>query len=341
MLVKPFLAITLLSSIILVAFSGCDTRFKPESVLSGYVTDLNRSQSLSIPSLAIVMPMSLPALRDRQKVLSTFDIGLLDFLSLQYCDVGMLAGKKNSILGKVMPDSQRFLYELDIIRAIESCDITDVNLAKELGRMAQQKRLELPVAFGNALFNGAEGKAFFSLSNGFLPLDYSSADQQALLGALHRLVDIGTDLSDLPKVDTAIFEGDLKTLMDSEYAGRLLYTLAQITRYLTSVSNEVGGLDSASCGPSMTYIKHQFDVHYVNIIQPYMGRINHSAYQVLPLLNQLAELSAPLSSEISVFLNQFSLTKSGSEWMRYQQSSQSHAKNWSRSFDLCAISLKG
>ena len=67
----------LLSSIILVAFSGCDTRFKPETVLSGYVTDLARSESLSIPSQAIVMPMNLPALRDRQKVLSTFDIGLI------------------------------------------------------------------------------------------------------------------------------------------------------------------------------------------------------------------------------------------------------------------------
>ena len=341
MLVKPFLSVILLSGIILVALSGCDTRFKPEAVLLEYVTDLNRSQSLSISSSAMVMPLNLPALRDRQKALSTFDIGLLDFLSLQYCDVGVVAGKKNSILGKVMPDSQRFLYELDIIRAIESCDITDASLAKELGLMAQQKRFELPVAFGNALFNGAEGKAFFSLSNGFLPLDYSSADQQALLSALHRLLDIGKNLSDLPKVDADVFEGDLKTLMDSEYAGKLLYTLAQVTRYLASVSNEVSELDSTSCGPSMTYLKRQFEANYINIIQPYMGRINHSAYQVLPLLNQLTELSAPLSSDMLAFLNQFSLTESSSEWRRYQQTSQSHAKNWSPLCGLFSISHTG
>lgn len=341
MLVKPFFSVILLSGIILVALSGCDSRFKPETILSGYVTDLNRSQSLSIYSPAIVMPMSLPSLRDRQKMLSTFDIGLLDFLSLQYCDIGMVAGKKNSILGKVMPDSQRFLYELDIIRAIESCDIKNVNLAKELSLMAQKKRLELPVAFGNALFNGAEGKAFFSVSNGFIPLDFSSADQQALLSALHRLVDIGKGLSDLPKVEADVFEGDLKILMDSEYAGRLLYTLSQMTRYLTSVSNAVSELDDVPCGPSMIYLKRQFEVHYVNIIQPYMGRINHDAYQFLPLLNQLAELSVPLSSDMSVFLNQFSLVKPGSEWLRYQQASQSHARNWSRMFELCSIPLKG
>ena len=118
----------LLSGIILVGLSGCDTRFKPDAVLSQYVSDLNRSQLISISVPAILMPNGLPALRDRQTPLSTFDIGLLDFLSLQRCDVGIVAGRKNSILGKVMPDSQRFLYELDIIRAIESCYISDKEL---------------------------------------------------------------------------------------------------------------------------------------------------------------------------------------------------------------------
>jgi len=341
MLVKPFLSMILLSGIILVGLSGCDTRFKPETVLAQYVTDLNRSQLISISSPAIVMPSNLPALRDRQQVLSTFDIGLLDFLSLQQCDVGIVAGRKNSILGKVMPDSQRFLYELDIIRAIESCDIADEALAKELRLVAEKKRVELPIAFGNALFNGAESKAFFSLSNGFLALDFSSADQQALLSSLNRLLEIGENLNTLPNLDGRVFEGDLKTLMNSEYAGKLLYTLVQVTRYLVSVSKAVGELDGASCGSSMVYLNQQFKAHYIKVIQPYMGRINHSAYQVLPLLNRLAELSAPLNSEMSAFLNQFSLKKLGSEWLSYQRASQSHAKNWSRLFEVCSISLKG
>lgn len=330
----------LLSGIILVGVSACDTRFKAEAVLSQYVMDLNRSQFLSIDSPAIVMPISLPALRDRRQYLSVFDIGLLDFLSLQQCDVGIVAGRKNSVLGKVMPDSQRFLYELDIIRAIESCDIDDEALANNLQSVAQKKRLELPIAFGNAVFNGEESKEFFSLSNGFFPLNDKSENQQELLSALNRLVDIGERLADLPNVDGEVFENDLRILMNSEYAGKLLYSLAQLTNYLSFVSEQVDALDKSVCGAPMTYLKQQFDIHYVEKIQPYMGRLNRSAYQILPLLNRLAELSSSFTFDMARFLNQFSLEDIGSEWHSYQRASQIHAQKWSALFGSCSISLR-
>lgn len=326
--------------IILVVVSGCDTRFKVEAVLSEYMADLNRSQSVSISSPAIVMPKSFPSPRYRQQTLSQFDIGLLDFLSLQQCDVGAVAGRKNSILGKVMPDSQRFLYELDIIRAIESCDINNDSLSEELHQVALTKRAELPKAFGNALFNGAESDAFFSLSNGFLPLNYSTAEQQELLNSLNRLVVIGDNLQNLPLVDAGTFEEDLKVLMDSEYAGRLLYSLARIRDYLDLVASNVRELNSDVCGAPMTFLKQQFEMHYVKKIQPYMGRINRGVYQVLPLLNQLFEISQPLSVEMIVFSRQFSLQQQDGEWQRYQLASQHHAKEWSALFERCSISVR-
>ncbi|QUX94675.1 DUF3080 domain-containing protein [Marinomonas sp. CT5] len=339
MLIKPYLSVILLSGIILAVVSGCDTRFKAESVLNNYVTDLNRSQYLSISSPARLMPQSLPLARDRRQTLSEFDIGLLDFLSLQQCDVGIVAGRKNSILGKVMPDSQRFLYELDIIRAIESCEIQDEKLSEKLKKVARKKRLELPMAYGNALFSGSESDAFFSLSNGFLPLDFSTVKQQSLLSSLNRFVEIGENLENLPIVDANIFEEDLKVLMNSEYAGRLLYSLSRISEYLALVANSVGKLNKTVCGPPMVYLKQQFDMSYVKVIQPYMGRINASAYQILPLLNRIAELSAPLSYKMNVFLKQFSLTDPSSKWKHYQQMSQRHAKAWSAFFGECSVPI--
>jgi hypothetical protein len=321
--------------------SGCDTRFQAEDVLSQYVADLNRSQFMSVSSPAIVMPASLPSSRHRQQSLTQFDIGLLDFLSLQQCDVGIVAGRKNSILGKVMPDSQRFLYELDIIRAIESCDIKNESLSKELHLIAQQKRRELPMAFGNALFNGAESGVFFSLSNGFLPLNYSTAEQQELLNALNRLVVVGENLEDLPLVDANVFEGDLKILMDSEYAGRLLYSLVRVSSYLDLVASEIKTLGDDICGAPMVYLKQQFEVHYVKVIQPYMGRINRGAYQVLPLLNRLFSVSEPLSRDMHDFSDQFSLKESDSVWQRYQWASQNHARQWSALLTKCSVSIGG
>jgi len=84
--------------------------------------------------------------------------------------------------------------------------------------LAQTKRL-VPVAFGNALFNGAEGKHFLvgRMVFFFYPLTFLRR-QQALLGALHRLVILEKGLSDFTKVDTkgGIFEGDLKILNGRE-----------------------------------------------------------------------------------------------------------------------------
>lgn len=307
--------------------------------MSQYISDLNRSQFLVIESPVLVMPERLPAKRVRQQRLSSFDIGLLDFLSLQKCDVGAVAGKKNSILGKVMPDSQRFLYELDIIRAIESCEIADEELAKSLRNVAQQKRLELPIAFGNAIFQGEESDAFFSLSNGFLPLNFSTEHHQDLIDALNRLIVIGHNLDALPAVDGSVFENDLKILLESEYAGRLLYSLSRITHYLNSVSDNVAVLEDEVCGPPMAYLTEQFERHYIFTLQPYMGRINSSAYAVLPLLNQLAKLGK-VSNETGAFMQQFSLTNmDNSLWLKYQAASQKHAEQWSRILRLCNIAI--
>lgn len=339
MRIKLHLSMLLLFCVVLLGVTGCDSRFKAEVTLTKYVTDLSRSQFFSLSAPAPVMPMGLPSLRDRQQTLTQFDIGLLDFLSLQQCDVGAVAGRKNSILGKVMPDSQRFLYELDIIRAIESCDIKSDDLSEELQLVAKTKQLELPKAFSNAIFNGAESDAFFSLSNGYLPLDYSTAQQQDLLDALSRLVVIGEALPRLPIVDGEQFEEDLKILMNSEFAGKLLYSLVQITANLNAVANQVGSLEGV-CGAPLTYLKQQFEVNYVETIQPYMGRIQGGAYQVLPLLNKLINLTAPHSDAMSAFLAQFSLTTSDSVWAEYQQASQWHAKSWNNLFSACSVTIR-
>lgn len=335
---KLCLSILFLFSVTLFGVAGCDSRFKAETLLSKYVSDLSRSQYFSTTEPKVLMPAHFPSLRARQQALTEFDMGLLDFLSLQQCDVGSVAGRRNSILGRVMPDSQRFLYELDIIRAIESCDISNETLASDLGLVAQTKKLELSKAFSNAIFNGAESEAFFSLSNGYLSLDSSTAQQQDLVDALSRLVLVGENLSSLPIVNSKQFEEDLRVLMTSEFAGKLLFSLTQLTTHLNIVSNGVSALNQV-CGAPLTYLKQQFEVNYVTVIQPYMGRINSSAYQVLPSLNRLVHLTAPHSVEMATFLGQFSLTDPTSVWGKYQSASQQHAKSWSELFSECSVSV--
>ncbi|SBS27914.1 hypothetical protein MSP8887_00962 [Marinomonas spartinae] len=320
---------------------GCDTRYKPEQVLSDYATSLSRSAYLDVSVPNPVMPKLYPSVQARTMVLTHFDVSLLDFLSLQHCNLGLLVGERNSVLGRVMLSSQRFLYEVKITRALETCPIENQSLAEKLAPIAQQKHKELPQAFINAVFNGDEAKSFFSFSNGFVPMGYTAANYQSLQSALGDILVIGQHVLELPHIDSNAFEQDLKTMADSEYGGKLLYSVLQITRYLNAVSESIESLPSSVCGPPVTFLKQQFEHHYVKLIQPYMARLNASAYPVLSQLHQLAMVGAPLPTALANYLEQFSLQDKHSVWGRYQAASRRHAMAWSRLFQRCGVSLKG
>ena len=100
-------------------------------------------------------------------------------------------------------------------------------------------------------------------------------------------------------------------------------------------------LDDDICGAPMTYLKQQFEVHYVKVIQPYMGRINRGVYQTLPFLNRLFEISEPLSHDMRIFSRQFSLQELDSDWQRYQRASKNHARQWSILLTKCSVSIGG
>ncbi|REG84898.1 DUF3080 family protein [Marinomonas pollencensis] len=304
-----------------------------------YVDDLSRSKYIAVRLPDFVSPNLYPPLQQRQQALTKFDVSILDFLSLQQCDVGFLAGERNSVLGRVMPNSQRFLYEINIIRAIESCSIENTQLADKLHEIARLKRKELPIAYTNAVFNGAEGQAFFSLSNGFIPLSNRSVNYQSLLASLESIKQIGERLRSLPRVEGKAYEADLKALSDSEYAGQLMYSLAQLKRFLTAVSSAIEGLPDEVCGPPLAFLSQQFERHYIKKIQPYMARMNSAAYRLLPLIEQIAKLGSPLPKALEQHLAILSVTQDDSLWRQYQRASQRHAFAWSQLFQRCGVEI--
>lgn len=322
---------------------GCDRRFAPKDVFESYVNDLNRSELMNIDLDFAVTWVALPELRERQQELSQFDVGLLEFLSLQRCDVGALAGQRNSILGRVMPTSQRFVYELDIIRAIRSCDISDQELKTKLLHIAQVKERELPKALANVLWAGEETQALFTMANGFLPMAPEHSQYQDLRLALQDLVHIANQLDAIPKITSTRLENDMKAIYESEYMGKLLYSIIHIRLYLEAVTQAVKELDNRSssdvCGAPLNFIRKQFERHYVQVLQPYMARINQVAYDVLPLMQQLQSRLVLSTPDWLGFIGQFDSQNERSEWQRYLQASRSHGQAWSSVLSRCAQSF--
>lgn len=324
-----------------VLLAGCDRRFAPQALFESYLNDLNRSAFVQIEVDSNVSLLPMPALRTRQMELSQFDVGLLEFLSLQRCDVGALAGQRNSILGRVMATSQRFVYELAIIHAIRTCEIENAELATKLTNVAQVKASELPFALSNMLWAGEETASLFSMANGYLPLSPAESHYQELITALQHLKRVSDHLDEIPQVSSAQIEADMKAIYESEYLGKLLYSMSHIRHYLEQTSAALEPLSQSQeiCGAPLNFLRQQFEKHYIDVLQPYMARINTVAYQVLPVVQQLGVQSPIDHFEWREFIGQFDMKSSSSEWQRYLMASREHGRAWSRIFAVCGESV--
>ena len=326
---------------------ACQFKTSLPALLDAYVTDLNRYDGLNIELPDVRYPeFSLPDYSKKQQNLSQFDLGLLDFLSLQHCELGFLVGNKNSVLGKVMPNSQRFLYEVRVIRALNACEASSESLQRKLRQVAHIKRNELNMAYANAIFNSGETDVFYSLSNGYLPLSENQSDFNELNISLNVLAELGNLIAEKASaadiVETGLlvdFERHFKVMNDSEYAGRLLLTLMVLTDYFEVVSEALSelSLSSTFCQGPMLFLKQKFKQHYIEVLQPYMARVNGPAYDVLTHLSQMRLAAADSSPALDDFLQQFSMTNKEGAWLLYKAAVQKHAKSWDRLLRGCHV----
>ena len=324
--------------IFLLILSSCDLSPTLDDKLQSYIDGLNRYEGLSIEPTSQRFPILMfPSIKYRTQLLTVFDVSLIDFLSLQHCSIGYLAGEKNSVLGKVMTHSQRLVYETNIIRGIESCNIESQKLKEELYNIAQIKRVELSKAFSNSVWGGEEAQRFFSFSNGHLPMTVQPFNFQALESSLSDLNTLAAQLQMLPNLNDNRLEKNFKIIYYSEYGGQFILTLLRLTDAFNSVSNELNTLkiNTNFCRGPIVFLKQQFKTQYIEQLQPYMAKINSTAYRLLGLITELQKSSGAISLEMNAFLDQFSLTARTGVWRRYQAASQRHAKEWDRLLREC------
>ncbi len=97
---------------------------------------------------------------------TTASISLLDFLSLYGCELQLVIGETNSILGRLAESSQTLINELEFLRLAPDCSRQleeggDDELASELLSAIETKRNQLPRKLVSALLGGPEARAFW------------------------------------------------------------------------------------------------------------------------------------------------------------------------------------
>ena len=140
-------------------------------MLDDYVRRIQRVTGVEGEISYAVTPVPYPAPRELVLDLRDFRVGMLDFFKFHECDMLHLISERNSGLGKVMPISRRFAYEVEFLREAEKCRHNlaprdrGAEFAKLLQRVVERKRTDMPKLYWNATFGSPEMRKTFTLSS--------------------------------------------------------------------------------------------------------------------------------------------------------------------------------
>lgn len=321
------------------ACDACDVRPPLERKLGAYAEAIDPGAGAvphHDPALA-----RLPARPQRNLELPRRTIDIASFLALQQCALGELVGHRNSGLGRVLLDSQRWVYEVDFLRQAERClQQLGAPLRDDLQAVVDAKRQELPVVAWNAIWGGAEIQHLLALSGRDPDPGAGGGGVMAAgaLATLHRFVVAPQELH------SAALEEALDVLRRTTVGGDTLRALDRLRHYLDVASTRLEALadDPALCERHGERLRAAFTRDYAELVQPHLARTHRAAEPLLAGLWELYRATAgglplPPPALAAYAERQLSPEAPDGLWQRYQTAVRRHTAAWQRVGAACGF----
>ncbi|MDJ0787467.1 MAG: DUF3080 family protein [Myxococcota bacterium] len=318
---RPSRVAVVLAAIVIGLATGC--RAGLDETLGDYERSVARA--LGTPEVEAYEPTPLapPRPRERRLPVESERIGVFDFLSLQGCRLGELAGLRNSPMGRVMEDTRRLAYEIEVRTAADACLIgLEEPRRGRLAALVETKREALPRHLWNATLGGEELESFLSPSP---PSALRTGSGLAALREIQRILEAGVDQAD----DARRLEQALAELTRAEPIGPQLRALDRARHSLEGVARIVLTAPAEACEVPQVRLSRAFQESYLAAVQPAIAAVDQ---QALPVLMALEEIVGQLIRDVTVppetrrYLERV-LAVSGSDslWARYRASLRLHA----------------
>jgi hypothetical protein len=301
--------------------------------------------------LAEPASVQLPVLPTRQieLPLAQADVGLLEFLRLNECELGYAIGQKNSTLGKVAQPSQRLHMERDFLllapKCIEQLRSKRPELTAKLAAANQLKQQQRMRSWWNAWLTAKEWQTFISpaapalemtdAEPAHLSLSAQALDYAIAQGQRWQQQDYAYQSSDM--------EFHQQQLLLGETLGKWLHAQALQTDVLNRVADvlEQRFADKPLCitGQQTNNAKILFNVFqkfYLAQVQPYMSRSDRSGKQLLAQLKDMhALLDVPEQQSLIIFTQW--LAELERRQQMFTQASQRHVYAWRQTLEECGF----
>ena len=314
---------------------GCDSSYLLQKHLHDYqermanILDIENQDNLTIS----LQPY--PSIRDLKQKIPATTIKLFEFYNLQHCKLYSLIAERNTSLGNLQLPSTRYIYERQLMDALQQCllDTTDLKLREKIQDWQQTKQQQLPMVWADLIQLSSEMKQGFSANFGLVEGNQKDGLNQSK-EALNYLIQIGQN----KQVSSAQLEQSLQYLMNNPLPAKLWLSQLTLTEYLHRSTKwllqHANGLQCSGSGSKkkVEYLSNVFQQFFIEKIQPIASQINHYQYQLSPIFEDM--LAHPnISPNFEKYINHSN--QQGFE--NYQVAMQQHIHFWQDLFKRCNI----
>lgn len=351
---KKVFSITLVTIISLLILS-CDRSSDTEQVLKDSLKQIEQTvKTEELKSAEFKSKLRpYPQKKSIQQQPADIRIGFLDFFTFGKCNLQVLIGERNSLLGKMMPVSQQLHWEHHFFTKMKDCrevliseEAMDSAFVADLDSIISLKSLNLPKIYWNATFGSPEFQILFSLATGPLPPDISKTSSNRIFLALDYLKYLGKNLGKSTLAfDLNEMEQHYYFLQKERFAGSLLKSIEILSYYLDTVADaidlQLASVDKFSGTQDMMNYQTVFLQNYRQSVQPYLSTIYQLGEQFLTKIDQLykTQLTVSASPFDPYFQSQLSLENPQGLWQEFKKAVERHNQTWQRLIDSGGISL--
>lgn len=273
--------------------------------------------------------LSYPARSALEQPIDQLKISLTDFYHLQNCPAIQLIAQRNTTLGKLQTPSQRYLYETELILALQQCaQHAKPTQQHTIKRWLEIKRQQLPAVWANLLQLSEESKQFLSANR---PL--TDNDNQSQSNAAKQAFEYLIALRNTPKTDSQQLEKNLFTLQQNTLLAKVWYSQGVLSAGLRQLNHWLDDqLNTAPCKqPEMNYLNNVFQLFFIQKIQASANQINQLQYQFMPLAQAITK-SPVLTSEFKQLF-----TQQQQNHNQLKQHIQQHVQLWKHYLSRCNL----
>ena len=132
---------------------GCDSSHTLQKHLNEYQKRMAKVLDVESPTRLTFSLPPYPRVNELRQDMVATTIKLFEFYNLKHCELYSLVAERNTSLGNLQLPSVRYIYERNLIDALQQCliDSNDTKLRKKLKEWKQTKESQLPMVWADLM----------------------------------------------------------------------------------------------------------------------------------------------------------------------------------------------